>query len=522
MNRPKVQTRRALISVSDKTGLIPFARALTNLSFEIISTGGTAQTLRDADIAVIEVSELTDFPEIMDGRVKTLHPAVHGGLLARAGTDEEVTARLGIGWIDLLVVNLYPFESTVAQSGCTVEQAVENIDVGGPAMLRAAAKNHSRLTVVIDPDDYGRVLAALEKGDPPADLKRELATKTFSHTARYDAAISDYLAQAYSNEPFPETLVLAWHRVDDLRYGENPHQKAAVYRLPGDGLAGVAAATQIQGKPLSFNNLADADAALQCVRALDACGCVIVKHANPCGVAIAATPLEAYKKAYSTDPTSAFGGVIAFNNTLDAGTADAIIAQQLVDVIVALAVDVEARRILEKKKNIRVLEAGPSATSTGRVAVWDLRSLEGGLLVQERDLAGVGDIELRVATKRAPSETELNELRFAWTITKYVKSNAIVFTRDGRTLGVGAGQMSRVISARVAAMKAADEELELAGAAMASDAFFPFRDGIDIAAEYGIGCVIQPGGSVRDDEVIQAADEHDMAMVLTGVRHFRH
>lgn len=521
MSRRDNQTRRALISVSDKTGLVPFAQALTNLSFEIVSTGGTAQTLRGAGVPVRDVSELTRFPEIMDGRVKTLHPAVHGGLLARSGTDVAVTAEHGIDWIDLLVVNLYPFESTIAHPDCTIEQAIDNIDVGGPAMLRAAAKNHARLTVVIEPDDYPRVLQAFEDGDPPAELRRELAVKAFGHTCAYDGAISHYLSQAYSEESFPGSLVLTGTRMANLRYGENPHQKAALYQLPGGARGGVSGANQIQGKPLSFNNLADADAAIQCAGAFEECGCVIVKHANPCGAAIAPTPLAAYQKAYRTDPTSAFGGIVAFNRALDGGTANAIIDQQLVDVIVAPQVDDDARQALAKKKNVRVLETVASEARAGADA-WDLRSVQGGLLVQERDFGGLDDIELEIVTKRAPSDTELEDLRFAWTVIKYVKSNAVVFSSGGGTLGVGAGQMSRVVSARIAAMKAADEGLDLSGAAMASDAFFPFRDGIDIAAEHGITCVIQPGGSVRDEEVIRAADEHSIAMVLTGMRHFRH
>ena len=516
MSRRENRTRRALISVSDKTGLVPFAQALVNLSFEIVSTGGTAETLRAAGVPVKDVSELTQFPEIMDGRVKTLHPFVHGGLLARADTDEVVTAEHGIEWIDLLVVNLYPFESTIARPDCTTEQAIENIDVGGPAMLRAAAKNHARLTVVTEPDDYPRVLQAFENGDPSAELNRELAVKAFSRTCAYDGAISYYLRQTYSDETFPESLVLTGTRVANLRYGENPHQQAALYRLPGPG--GLSGANQVQGKPLSFNNLADTDAAVQCARAFDKCACVIVKHANPCGAAIAPTPLAAYEKAYRTDPTSAFGGIIAFNRALDGETARSIIDRQLVDVIVAPRMDDDARQALERKKNVRVLET----TELPNPQDWDFRSVEGGLLVQERDAAGVDDVELEIVTKRAPSETELEDLRFAWTIIKYIKSNAIVFASKGATLGVGAGQMSRVVSARIAALKAADAGLDLTGAAMASDAFFPFRDGIDIAAEHGIACVIQPGGSVRDSEVITAADEHGIAMVFTGMRHFRH
>lgn len=523
MTRPQNQTRRALISVSDKTGLAEFAERLAKLSFELVSTGGTANALRDAGLTVTDVSELTGFPEIMAGRVKTLHPAVHGGLLARQGTDEAVTAEHGIGWIDLLVVNLYPFEATITRPECTVEQAIANIDVGGPAMLRAAAKNHARLTVVVDPEDYGPVLDALEKGDPPAAMKQELAVKTFTHTARYDAMISNYLRETYSGSSLPDSLVLAWDRGPELRYGENPHQMAAFFRVAGGAAVGISATEQIQGKPLSFNNLADADAALRCVREFEQPACVIVKHANPCGAAVAATPADAYDKAYRTDPTSSFGGIIAFNRPLDEATAATIIGQQLVDVIIAPTVDEAARLVLGKKKNVRVLETGtPADLPALSTAQWDLRSVEGGLLLQEADHGEVTESGLQVVTSRAPTDAELENLRFAWTIAKFVKSNAIVFARDGGTLGVGAGQMSRVVSARIAAMKAADEGLDLAGAAMASDAFFPFRDGVDTAAEHGITSVIQPGGSVRDQEVIDAADEHGLAMVFTGMRHFRH
>ena len=522
MSRRPIRPRRALISVSDKTGVADFGRGLAGCGFELVSTGGTARALRDGGLKVVEVSELTGFPEIMGGRVKTLHPAVHGGLLARRGVDEAVTEAHGIGWIDVLAINLYPFEATIADPDCTLERAVENIDVGGPAMLRAAAKNHARLTVVCDPGDYPRVLAALEDGEPADELKRELAVKAFSHTARYDTLISNYL-RSDSGERFPETLVLAWNKAGNLRYGENPHQRAAFYRLPGSGSSGIAAATQLQGKALSFNNLADADAALQCVTAFDESACVIVKHANPCGAAVADTSLAAYEQAYSTDPTSAFGGIIAFNRDLHAETANAIISRQLVDVIVAPRIASAARDVLAAKKNVRVLEGGtdpvPAGAGAGR---WDVQGTVGGLLVQERDLGTTRDLELKVVTRREPSTAEMDNLQFAWTVCKYVKSNAIVYARDSRTLGVGAGQMSRVVSARIAAMKAADQGLELAGAAMASDAFFPFRDGIDIAAQHGIGSVIQPGGSVRDDEVIRAADEHGLAMVFTGMRHFRH
>ena len=521
MNRRDSQTRRALISVSDKSGLIPFAKGLAELSFEIVSTGGTAEALRSAGVAVTDVSDLTQFPEIMDGRVKTLHPAVHGGLLARTDIDESASAEHGIGWIDLLVVNLYPFESTITRPDATLEEAIENIDVGGPAMLRAAAKNHARLTVVIEPGDYPRVLEALEKGDPPLELRRELAVKAFGLTCAYDGAINGYLGRTFFEDRFPESLSVAATRTTSLRYGENPHQRAALYRLRGTDLSGIADAHQLQGKPLSFNNIADTDAALQCAAAFEECACVIVKHANPCGAALALTPVDAYEKAYRTDPTSAFGGIIAFNRPLDGETAGAIIDRQLVDVIVAPRIEDDARGVLESKRNVRAIEA-VMRTAERDATDFELRSVAGGLLAQERDFGTLDDVELKTVTRRQPTATELEDLRFAWTIVKYVKSNAVVYAGAQGTLGVGAGQMSRVVSARIAAMKAADEGLDLKGAAMASDAFFPFRDGIDIAADHGITCVIQPGGSVRDEEVILAADEHDMAMVLTGMRHFRH
>ena len=519
MSGRPTRPRRALISVSDKTGVAELAGGLVDLGFELVSTGGTARALREAGLEVLEVSELTGFPEILDGRVKTLHPAIHGGLLARRGVDEATIEEHGIDWIDLLIVNLYPFETTILDPDCTEERAVEQIDVGGPAMLRAAAKNHARLTVVCDPGDYSRVLAAFRNDNSTTDLRRELAAKAFTHTARYDTLISNYLRDDLT-DPFPDTLVLAGSKTRELRYGENPHQRAAYYRLPATEGTGIAAANQLQGKALSFNNLADADTAIQCVGAFQDCACVIVKHANPCGGAIAATPQAAYELAYETDPTSAFGGIIAFNRPLDAETARAIVTRQLVDVVVAPSVLRSARDALAAKKNVRLLEA--AYVPSDRSNCWDLKSTAGGLLVQERDTEMPEDVELNIVTRRAPSTNEMEDLVFAWIVCKYVKSNAIVYARDGRTLGVGAGQMSRVASARVAAMKAADQDLALAGAAMASDAFFPFRDGIDIAAEHGISCVIQPGGSIRDKEVIGAADEHDIAMAFTGMRHFRH
>ena len=519
MSRRQMRPRRALISVSDKVGVTEFSRGLAELGFDLVSTGGTARALRLAGLEVLEVSELTGFPEILGGRVKTLHPAVHGGLLARQGMDEAATAAHGIDWIDLLAVNLYPFEAAIADPECSLERAVEHIDVGGPAMLRAAAKNHARLTVVCDPGDYARVLAALRNGDATGGLRRELAAKAFAHTARYDVLIGNYL-RGSPEDIFPETLVLAGSKARELRYGENPHQRAAFYRLAAGGEGGIAAANQLQGKALSFNNLADADAAIQCVAAFEECACVIVKHANPCGAAIAATPQAAYQLAYETDPTSAFGGIVAFNRPLDPETAHAVVSRQMVDVIVAPHVQSAALGALATRENVRVLEA--ASLPADHLRNWDLKSTAGGLLVQERDLGNPEDVELKIVTQRAPSPGELDDLMFSWVVCKYVKSNAIVYARDGRTLGVGAGQMSRVASARLAAMKAAEQALALQGAAMASDAFFPFRDGIDVAAEHGIACVVQPGGSVRDEEVIRAADEHGMAMVFTGMRHFRH
>jgi len=524
MSRPVSQHHRALLSVADKTGLVPLAEGLLNLSFELVSTGGTAGTLRDAGLPVTNVADITGFPEIISGRVKTLHPAIHAGLLARAGIDDDVLAEHGIGWIDLLVVNLYPFETIIARSDCTVEKAIENIDVGGPAMLRAAAKNHARVTVLVDPNDYERVLDAFRAGEPSSDLKASLAITAFRHTAQYDAAISRYLEEQYgSSDRFPDPLVLAWRQVTTLRYGENPHQAAAFYRNPGESSGTIVSAQLLQGKPLSFNNVADGDAALRCVQAFQDSACVIVKHTNPCGIAIAPSPLEAYRAAYSTDPTSAFGGIVAFNRPLDGATAAAIIDQQFVEVIIAPRVEPEARQNLAKKKNTRVLEVGALPENAGESRYgWNLRSVDGGLLLQDRDRGNLDSVQLKIVTTRKPSDAELTDMRFAWTVVKYVKSNAVVYARDGKTLGIGAGQMSRVMSSRVAAMKSADEGLALNGAAMASDAFLPFRDGIDIAAEHGITAVIQPGGSVRDDEVIAAANEHGMAMVLTGMRHFRH
>ncbi|HHM04564.1 MAG TPA: bifunctional phosphoribosylaminoimidazolecarboxamide formyltransferase/IMP cyclohydrolase [Gammaproteobacteria bacterium] len=525
MTSAQTPIRRALLSVSDKDGIVDFARALAGRGVVLLSTGGTAALLRRHEIPVTDVSEHTGFPEMMAGRIKTLHPKIHGGLLGRRGADEAVMAEHGIDPIDLVVVNLYPFEQTVARPDCTLSDAIENIDIGGPAMLRAAAKNHAAVTVVVDPADYELVLAELaEHGAIQADTRFDLAVKTFEHTARYDGAIANYLGAVDRQGGrcrFPRTHNAQWHKAGDLRYGENPHQAAAFYTEARPAEAGVATARQLQGKALSFNNIADTDAALECVKSFpEGPACVIVKHANPCGVALGGSLLEAYDCAYRTDPTSAFGGIIAFNRDLDAATAEAIVSRQFVEVIIAPAVDEAALTVLSAKKNVRVLACGewPAA----RAASLDCKRVTGGLLVQERDIAEVGPAQLKTVSRRAPRPEELNDLLFAWRVAKYVKSNAIVYAKERMTIGIGAGQMSRVYSARIAGIKAADEGLEVHGSVMASDAFFPFRDGIDAAAEAGVSAVIQPGGSLRDEEIIRAADEHGLAMVFTGVRHFRH
>jgi phosphoribosylaminoimidazolecarboxamide formyltransferase/IMP cyclohydrolase len=512
--------RRALVSVSDKRGLIPFVTGLVEFGVEVLSTGGTCRQLREAGLDVVEVSEKTGFPEIMDGRVKTLHPVIHGGLLGRRGMDEAVMQEHGIEPIDLLVVNLYPFEQTIARDDATIEDAIENIDIGGPAMIRAASKNHDGVAVVVSPDDYDGILNSLQAERLTLEDRRRLAAKAYAHTAAYDTAITKYLSQSLDDEELGERYLYCGSLSERLRYGENPHQDAAFYVDQQAPEGSLALARQLQGKALSYNNIADSDAALECVRQFDKPACVIVKHANPCGVAVANDILEAYGKAFKTDPTSAFGGIIAFNRPLDARTAGLIIDRQFVEVIVAPTVAPDALVVLEAKKNVRVLETGDWLTEA--LTGFDFKKVSGGLLVQNTDLGRITADDLKVVTQKAPSPAEIQDMLFAWTVVKYVKSNAIIFCKDNATVGVGAGQMSRVYSTKIAALKAADEGLEVEGSVMASDAFFPFRDGIDTAAEYGISAIIQPGGSMRDDEVIQAANEHGLAMVFTGMRHFRH
>jgi phosphoribosylaminoimidazolecarboxamide formyltransferase / IMP cyclohydrolase len=552
---------RALLSVSDKTGLIEFARGLAGLGIALISTGGTAQALREAGLSVTEVSQITGFPEIMDGRVKTLHPKIHGGLLGRLALDESIMAEHDIARIDLLVVNLYPFAQTIARSGVTLDEAIENIDIGGPAMVRAGAKNHARVMVLTDSADYAMALEALKistnnvaagafsKANNLA-LRRALAAKAYAHTAEYDGRVASFLgavaeqlndaragpeasdnlgAQADSvavapsqTLDFPPTLHITAHRAEVLRYGENPHQRAALYLerpLPG---ACVAGASFRQGKSLSFNNLADADAALECVKLFDEAACVIVKHANPCGVAVAATLLEAYERAYQTDPISAFGGIIAFNQPLDGETARTLIARQFVEVVIAPDFSELALAAFASKPNVRVLATGPLSLGHSAKPWRDIKRIQGGLLVQDGDSHTLSASDYRVVSSRVPSAREFADLSFAWKVAMQVKSNAIVYAKEARTVGIGAGQMSRVISAKIAGMKALEANIAVSGAVMASDAFFPFRDGIDAAAAAGIKAVIQPGGSMRDKEVIDAANEHGLAMLFTGVRHFKH
>ncbi|MCG6215018.1 bifunctional phosphoribosylaminoimidazolecarboxamide formyltransferase/IMP cyclohydrolase [Vibrio furnissii] len=523
--------RRALISVSDKTGIVEFAKALSERGVDILSTGGTARLLAEQGIAVTEVSDYTGFPEMMDGRVKTLHPKVHGGILGRRGQDDEVMNTHAINPIDMVVVNLYPFAQTVANPNCTLADAVENIDIGGPTMVRSAAKNHKDVTIIVNASDYDRVIAEMDANEKSLtlDTRFDLAIAAFEHTAAYDGMIANYfgtMVPSYGENKegdeaskFPRTFNQQFIKKQDMRYGENSHQDAAFYVEANPEEASVSTARQIQGKALSYNNIADTDAALECVKEFVEPACVIVKHANPCGVALGGDILEAYNRAYQTDPTSAFGGIIAFNRELDAATATAIVERQFVEVIIAPSVSAEAIDVVAAKKNVRLLECGEWHNKT---TGFDVKRVNGGLLVQDRDQGMVTLSDLKVVSQRQPTEEELKDALFCWKVAKYVKSNAIVYAKGDMTIGVGAGQMSRVYSTKIAGIKAADEGLEVAGSVMASDAFFPFRDGIDAAAEAGIKCVIQPGGSMRDEEVIAAADEHGMAMIFTGMRHFRH
>ncbi len=519
--------KQALISVSDKTGVLDFARALSALGVNLLSTGGTAKLLADNGVVVTEVADYTGFPEMLDGRVKTLHPKVHGGILARRDFPEHLNAleRHGIPAIDMVVVNLYPFQQTVAKEQCSLEEAIENIDIGGPTMLRSSAKNHKDVVVICDPLDYGSVLEEIKssKGNVSYETKFTLAKKVFSHTAQYDSAITNYLTSLGADKAhatrsaYPETLNLHFEKVQEMRYGENPHQSAAFYRDTKTCDGALANYTQLQGKELSYNNIGDADAAWECVKTFDACACVIVKHANPCGVAIGTTPMEAYSKALQTDPTSAFGGIIAFNFELDGKAAEAV-AKQFVEVLIAPSFTAEAKQIFAAKQNVRLLEI-PLGKGLN---AYDLKRVGGGLLVQSPDAKNVGLPDLKVVTKLQPTPQQLQDLMFAWRVAKFVKSNAIVFCGNGMTLGVGAGQMSRIDSARIASIKAQNAALSLAGSAVASDAFFPFRDGLDVVVDAGANCVIQPGGSMRDQEVIDAADERGVVMLYTGTRHFRH
>ena len=514
--------RRALISVSDKTDVVSLAKSLHSLGVELLSTGGTASLISEHDIPVTEISDYTGFPEMMAGRVKTLHPKVHGGILARRGIDEEIMRAHDIKPIDLVVINLYPFQSTVAKPDCSLEDAVENIDIGGPAMVRAAAKNHDSVSVVVDPNDYPLVLDEIKNGEGAVSDKTRfsLAIKAYEHTASYDGAIANYfgrLVQEPGQQQFPRTINLQYQHAQGMRYGENPHQNAAFYVESSLTEPGIASATQLQGKALSYNNIGDTDAALECVKQFEQPACVIVKHANPCGVAIDDNIHKAYQRAFSTDPESAFGGIIAFNRPLDADTAQAIVNQQFVEVIIAPEVEDSANTIIAAKQNVRLLTCGAWQEPSYRL---DFKRVNGGLLVQDVDAALYDSLE--VVTESGPDEQQLQDLVFAWQVAKYVKSNAIVYASNQMTIGVGAGQMSRINSARIAAIKAEHADLKVDGSVMASDAFFPFRDGIDAAHQAGIKAVIQPVGSMRDDEVIAAANEHGMAMVFTGMRHFRH
>ena len=521
MSETNLKPLRALISVSDKSGVVEFARALQLSGVEILSTGGTATTLSTEGIAVTEVSAYTGFPEMMDGRVKTLHPKVHGGILGRRGTDDEVMREHGIDQIDMVVVNLYPFQETVADPDCELATAIENIDIGGPTMVRSAAKNHQDVAIVVDAADYQPLIAEINGGGITYQTRFRLATKAFEHTAKYDGAIANHLGliqQDGSKCDFARTFNVQFKHQQTMRYGENPHQRAAFY-VEDSPPVGIASAVQLQGKELSYNNIADTDAALECVKQFDgAAACVIVKHANPCGVAVAPTLLEAYQKAFSTDPESAFGGIVAFNQELDADTAAMIVDKQFVEVIIAPGVSAGAIAAVAEKKNVRLLQCGDWTENSHNVL--EYKRVTGGLLLQDNDLLLTDKLE--VVSQAQPTEQQMADLLFAWKVAKFVKSNAIIYASNAMTIGVGAGQMSRVNSARIAGIKAELAGLEVAGSVMASDAFFPFRDGIDNAAAAGISAVIQPGGSMRDEEVIAAADEHRMAMVFTGMRHFRH
>lgn len=521
--------RLALLSVSDKTGIVEFAQGLVDLDFQLLSTGGTFKLLQENGVAVSEVVDYTEFPEMMAGRVKTLHPKIHGGILARRGVDDEVMALHGIGRIDLVVVNLYPFAQTIAKQDVTMDDAIENIDIGGPTMVRSAAKNHAHVGIVTRPDDYADVLAELQQqGSLSKQTRYDLAVKAFEHTAQYDGMIANFLGQRLvenHTDDFARTFNLQMVKSQDLRYGENPHQKAAFYvenhpiHRPQ---ASIATAVQHQGKELSYNNIADTDAALECVKAFEMAACVIVKHANPCGVAVNENQVAAYQTAFSTDPESSFGGIIAFNRPLTVATAKAIVDNQFVEVIIAPSLEEGVLQVTAAKKNVRVLTCGELPLPQNRQPQLDYKRVTGGLLVQDQDLGLITANDLQVVTQKKPTAEQIEDLLFTWTVAKYVKSNAIVYGKNQRTIGIGAGQMSRVNSARIAAIKAEHAGLSTKGAVMASDAFFPFRDGIDNAAAVGIEAIIQPGGSMRDDETIQAADEHGIAMVFTGMRHFRH
>ncbi len=528
----KTSIKRALLSVSDKTGIIEFAQALQALDIELLSTGGTYRTLSEAGLNVTEVSSVTQFPEIMDGRVKTLHPSIHGGILARRGQDDAVMAEHGIQPIDLVVVNLYPFAQTIANQASTLSDIIENIDIGGPAMVRASAKNHRFVGVVVNPNDYQPILDAMKSEEGLSlSMRFELAVKAFNHTAEYDAMIAQYLSsveapkndetffKAPKAEVFPNDLHISFQKRQSLRYGENPHQQAAFYTETTQHAPSISTAVQHQGKALSFNNIADADAALECVKTFNETACVIVKHANPCGVAIGETPLDAYEKAFSTDPTSAFGGIIAFNKELDEKLMNHILEKQFVEVIIAPTATPEALLVASKKANVRVLTTGQWHSHTPD---FEYKRVTGGLLVQDTDRLITPIADWQVVSSIQPTEAQRKDLMFAWKVARFVKSNAIVYAKNQMTIGVGAGQMSRVYSARIAGIKAADAHLEVPESVMASDAFFPFRDGIDAAAQAGIKAIVQPGGSIRDDEVIAAANEHGIAMMFTGTRHFKH